>query len=128
MAPLASGDKKHACIHTSHFNHVRLITALALVDAPLAPAYIVLMDKRCNAIIIRARTPKGGSAGMGPPRRCRNELLGKGEYCATHQPQAEMQDLLQQCFRPRWEYTVKRWERQRERERRRAELAARYTW
>jgi len=47
------------------------------------------------------------------------------EWCEVHRGQAEVQALLRQVLRPGWEGTVERWERQRAREAREAELRRR---
>ena len=81
--------------------------------------------KQCQAVVLHGRDASGNRAGLQPPRRCRKAALMGEEWCEVHRGQAEVQALLRQVLRPGWEGTVERWERQRAREAREAELRRR---
>ncbi|MBW2253690.1 MAG: hypothetical protein JRI25_03735 [Deltaproteobacteria bacterium] len=95
----------------------------------LTSDYVVSMElKQCQGVVLQGRTAKGGRSGLIPPRRCRRAAFGEGDYCEVHQRQAEVQDLLHECLKYDWERIIERWESRREREQRRAALAARSSW
>jgi hypothetical protein len=62
--------------------------------------------KQCDGIILRGWTASGQRTGLVPPRRCRRPALEGQKYCEGHQPQADLQDLLHECFGIGWELRV----------------------
>jgi len=73
---------------------------------------------RCKALVVYGRDAKGNRSGLVPPRTCLR-VAKDGDYCGLHARQAELQDLLRECFGYGWERKVRTWEQSQLRERER---------
>ncbi len=86
------------------------------------PRYDVCMTlPKCKAIVVYGRDSKGNRSGLIPPRTCQR-VAKDGDYCGLHARQAELQDLLRECFGYGWESKVASWEQRQQREREREGL------